>query len=216
MRERAQASVETIALLAAAMAIAAALVLAVVRLGPPLAASIGQALSSAFGPSAPKAPGLDPLERLVLDRATSATAGGPTLLDLRTHLRSRLERPDGDAAFAATLRLLTARALSADAIDGEPGRIELVDRATEDEWLRDRFHPGMVARFATFALGVAGGPGAIYSLGRDVGFAADEAIAPGSAAGDVVVQIGGGLREVVLRKQPDRGLIVIAERLRDS
>jgi hypothetical protein len=216
MRERAQASVETIALLAAAMAIAAALMLAVVRLGPPLVASISQALSNAFGPSAPTAPGLDPLERLVLERATSATAGGPTLLDLRTHLRSRLARAEADAAFAAILRPLTARALSADAIDGAPGRIELVDRATEDQWLRDRFHPGVVTRFASFALGLAGVPGAIYSLSRDVGLAADEVIPPGSAAGDVVVQIGGGLREVVLRKQPDRGLIVVAERLRDS
>ncbi len=71
-------------------------------------------------------------------------------------------------------------------------------------------------RFASFALGLAGGPGAIYSLGRDLGLGTDEAIPPGSAAGDVVVQIGGGLREVVLRKQPDRGLIVVAERLRDS
>ena len=124
--------------------------------------------------------------------------------------------PEADAAFAAILRPLTARALSADAIDGEPGRIELVDRATEDQWLRDRFHPGFVSRFASFALGLAGGPGAIYSLGRDLGLGTDEAIPPGSAAGDVVVQIGGGLREVVLRKQPDRGLIVVAERLRDS
>src|SRR3954468_15209441 len=216
MRERAQASVETIALLAAAMAVAAALMLAVVRLGPPLVASISQALSGAFGPSAPTAPGLDPLERLVLERATSATTEGPTLLDLRTHLRSRLTRPEADAAFAAILRPLTARALSADAIDRGPGRIELVDRATEDQWLRDHFHPGFVTRFTSFALGLAGGPGAIYSLGRDLGLAADEAIPPGSAAGDVVVQIGGGLREVVLRKQPERGLIVVAERLRDS
>jgi hypothetical protein len=173
MRERAQASVETIALLAAAMAIAGALTLAVVRLGPPLVASIGQALTHAFGPSAPTAPGLDPLERLVLDRATSTTADGPTLLDLRTHLRSRLDRPSADAAFTAILVPLAAR-------------------------------------------GLAGGPGAIYSLGRDVGLASEDAIPPGSAAGDVVVQIGGGLREVVLRKLPDRGLIVIAERLRDS
>ena len=148
MRERAQASVETIALLAAAMAIAAALMLAVVRLGPPLVASISQALSSAFGPSAPTAPGLDPLERLVLERATSADDEGPTLLDLRTHLRSRLTRPEADAAFMAILRPLAARALSADAIDGGPGRIELVDRATEDQWLRDRFHPARRADLA--------------------------------------------------------------------
>jgi hypothetical protein len=216
MRERAQASVETIALLAGAMAIAAALMLATVRLAPPLVSSIGRALSNVFGPSAPTAPGLDPLERLVLAGATSTTAEGPTLLDLRTHLRSRLERSEADAAFAAILWPLTARALSTDAIDGGPGRIELIDRATEDQWLRDHFHPGVLTRVASFALGLAGGPGAIYSLGRDVGLAADEAIPPGSAAGDVVVQVGSGLREVVLRKQADRGLTVIAERLRDS
>ena len=217
MRERAQASVETIALLAAAMAIAAVLMLGVVRLGPPLVdidrpgalgrvrpertrRRRGSIRSSAWCSTVRRAP----------------TTEGPTLLDLRTHLRSRLARPEADAAFAAILRPLTARALSADAIDGEPGRIELVDRATEDQWLRDRFHPGFVSRFASFALGLAGGPGAIYSLGRDLGLGTDEAIPPGSAAGDVVVQIGGGLREVVLRKQPDRGLIVVAERLRDS
>ena len=61
MRERAQASVETIALMAAAAALAAALALGVVRLGPPLASVIGQALAGVVAPAAPTAPGLDDL-----------------------------------------------------------------------------------------------------------------------------------------------------------
>lgn len=214
MRERAQASIETIALLAAALALGAALVLGVVRLGPPLAASIGKALSGAFGPGSPTAPGLDPLERLLLDGATSADPDGPTLLDLRTHLRSRLDRPAADAAFAANLRTVVARTLTAEAIHAPPGGIELIDQETEDAWLRHRFDPGTVERIARVTAGLSGLPGSLYALAVDVGLVSDEpdAIEAGHAAGDLVVHVGGGLRELVLRRQPGGGLTVVADR----
>jgi hypothetical protein len=218
MRERAQASVETIALLAAVLALGAALLLGVVRLGPPLAASIGQALSGTFGPGAPTAPGLDPFERLLLAAATSADPDGPTLLDLRTSLRARLGRKAADAAFAATLRPLVVRALSTQSVEGTPGDVAVVDRGAEDSWLRERFHPGALSRFKEFAVSVAGKPGAIATLFHDVGLGSDEAdgIDPGHAAGDVIVEIDDGVREVVLRRRPGTGLTVVAESARLS
>ena len=213
MRERAQASVETIALLAAALALGAALLLAMVRLGPPFAASIGQALSGAFGAGSPTAPGLDPLERVLLAGATSPDADGPTLLDLRTHLRSRLDRPAADAAFAANLRVVVSRTLTADAIDVPAGRIELVDQQTEDAWLRYRFDPGTIERIARVTAGLAGLPGSLYSLAEDVGLVSEpDTIEPGHAAGDLVVHVGGGPRELILRRQPGGGLTVVADR----
>jgi hypothetical protein len=215
MRERAQASVETVALLAAALALAAALLLGVAKLGPPLAASIGEALSSAFSQGTPKAPGLDPLERLLLDGATSADADGPTLLDVQTEVRARLGHAAGDAAFKAMLRPLLVRALAAYASTAPPGRFVVVDRATEDAWVRDRFHPGLLGRIGTAVAGVAGGPGAVVSLINDSGLTAGEpdGIEPGHAAGDVLVQVGAGLREVTVRRVPGSGLEVIRDGL---
>jgi hypothetical protein len=215
MWERAQASVETIALLAAALAVSAALMLGVLRLGPPLAASIGGALSGAFGPGgAPTAPGLDPLERLLIDGATSAEDDGPTLLDLRTQLRSRLDRPAADAAFDVTVRTVVARTFEADAIDAAPGRIDLIDQEAEDAWVRDRFNPGMAERAARVTASLLGLPGAIYSLATDTGLVSDEpdALEAGHAAGDLVVHARGGSRELILRRQPGEGLTVIADR----
>jgi hypothetical protein len=218
MRERAQASVEMIALLAAALALAAALLLGVVALGPSLAASIGQVLSGAFGPSVPRAPALDPLERLLLDGATSPGPDGPTLLDLRTQLRSRLGSRSADANFAAILRPIVARALSARSIEGTPGDMALVDRSAEDAWLEERFHPGMLSRFKEFAASIAGKPGAVVTLIRDAGLEPDEAdgIEPGYAAGDVVAELDDGRHEVILRRRAGTGLTVIAERARLS
>jgi hypothetical protein len=214
MRERAQASVETIALTAAALALAAALLLGVIRLGPPLAATLGQALSGVFSPRTPTAPDLDGLERALLGGATSAGADGPTLLDLRTRLRSRLGRPAADAAFDAILRPLVAEALAARSIEEEPGKIAVVDRVSEDAWLRDRFHPGRLQQVAEIAIGFAGLPGAMVSLADDIGLTADEpadAIEPGRAAGDIVVRFGRDFRRVILRRQPGSGLTVIAD-----
>jgi hypothetical protein len=218
MRERAQASVETIALLAAALALTAALLLGVMRFGPALATSIGQALSAAFGTGAPTAPGLDPFERLLVASAIGPGAEGATLLDLRTSLRGRLGKKAGDAAFAATLLPLAARALSTAAIGGVPGDITVIDRGDEDSWLRERFHPGALSKLKEFAVTVAGKPGAVATLFRDSGLSSDEAdgIEPGHAAGDLVVEVDDGAREVVLRRRAGTGLTVVAEQARFS
>jgi hypothetical protein len=214
MRERAQASVETIALLVAALALAAVLLLGIVRLAPPLASQIGEALSGAFASSEPIAPGLDQLERSLLAGATSSDADGPTLLDLRTHLRLRLDRSAADTAFAANVRPLVTRALAEHGIGGAAGDIALVDRSTEDAWLRDRFHPARLHGAAELAVGLAGLPGAIISLARKAGLGADEpvdGIEPGRAAGDIVVRVG--IRDIVLRRRPESGLSVISDEL---
>lgn len=215
MRERAQASVETIALVAAALALAAVILLGVVRLAPPLAATIGQALSAVFSPAQPSAPGLDRMERVLLTGATSSDADGPTLLDLRTHLRSRLGRAAADSAFVAIIRPLVGRALAEHDIAAVAGGITVVDRATEDAWLHDRFHPARLRGAAELAVGLAGLPGAVIALAREAGIAADEpidGIEPGRAAGDVVVRVG-GIREVVLRRRASSGLTVISDKL---
>ncbi len=134
---------------------------------------------------------------------------------MRTHLRSRLDRAGADAAFAATLRPLVARALQDREIDAGVGEVEVVERATEDAWLRDRFHPSRLSRAADVVVGLAGLPGAVISLAREAGLGADEpadGIEPGRAAGDVVVRVG-GIRDVVLRRRAGSGLTVIADDL---
>jgi hypothetical protein len=211
MRERAQASVETIALMAAVVALAGALTLGAARLGPPLAASIGAALSGAFDGGKPEAPGLDPFEHLLVASAMSAAADGATLLDLRTSLRARLGQKTGDAAFAATLRPLVVRALSVGSIEGTPGEIRVVDRSAEDSWLRERFHPGGFSRFKEFAMTASGKAGGIVGLLHDAGIGSEaDGIEPGHAAGDIVVEVDDGLREFVLRRRPGAGLTVVA------
>jgi hypothetical protein len=212
MRDRAQASVETIALMAAVMAVAGALAVGVVRLGPPLATSLGAALSGAFGGGTPTAPGLDPFERLLLASATSTEVDGATLLDLRTSLRTRLGLRGGDAAFVATLRRLVAAALSQQSLTGTPAGIRIVDRDAEDDWLRERFHPGAFSRVKAFASAAIGKSGGVVDLFRHVGIGSSRAqgIEPGHAAGDVVVEMEGGLRAFVLRRRPDDGLVVVA------
>ena len=213
MRERAQASVEAIALTAAAVALATVLLLGVVRLAPPLASALGSALSHLLAPSEQTAPGLDAFERLLLAGATSADDEGPTLLDLRSQLRSRLARPAADAAFAAILRSLVAEALATRSIEPrDDDDIEVVDRASEDAWLSDRFHPGALSRSIELGVGLLGTPGGIIGLATDLGLGADEpmdGIEPGRAAGDVVVHASRGRRTIVLRRRPGAGLAVI-------
>jgi hypothetical protein len=214
MRERGQASVETIALTAAAVALAAALTMGVIRLGPPLASALGHALSGVVAPTdAARAPGLDALERALLAGATGPAADGPTLLDLRTRLGARLDRPRADAVLASILRPLVDRALAAKSIRSKPESITIVDRATEDAWIRRRFHPGLAQRIGEFTGGLVGGPAAVLSVLEDIGVAADEppdGIQAGFAAGDVVVQVsGGGYREVILRRRAEQGLVVV-------
>jgi hypothetical protein len=215
MRERAQASVETVALIAAALAVAAVLLLAVVRLAPPLASALGQALAGIFASGEPTAPGLDGLERALLTAATSSDSDGPTLLDVRTHLRLRMDRSAADAIFAASLRPLVIRALEDQEMATGVGAIALVERTTEDEWLHSRFHPARLARAVDVAVGLSGTPGAVITLAKEAGLGADEpvdGIAPGRAAGDIVVKLE-GIRDVTLRRRAGRGLRVIADEL---
>jgi hypothetical protein len=218
MRERAQASIEVIALLAAVVAVAAALLLAVAAFGPALAASIGHALSGASGPGTPTAPALDRLESMLLDGATSPGPDGPTLLDLRTQLRSRLGIRSADVALDAILRPLVARTLSEQSVAGALGALALVGREDEDAWLRERFHPGLLSRFREFASSVAGKPGAFMTLIRDAGVEAGEAdgIEPGHAAGDLIAELDDGRRRVVLRRRPESGLAIVSNRARLS
>ena len=145
--------------MAVAVALAAALTLGVMRLGPPLASTVGRTFAGLVEPGAPRAPGLDGLERALLNGATSLRANGPTLLDLRTRLRSRLDRRAADAAFAASLGPLVARTLAANAIAAEAEDILVVDRASEDAWVRERFHPGRLRRAAGLAPDSQGRPG---------------------------------------------------------
>ena len=111
------------------------------------------------------------------------------MLDLRTQLRSRLGARAADAAFAATLRPIVARALSAAVDRRAPGDIGLVDRSAEDAWLRERFHPGALSRFKEFAASIAGKPGAdlLADPRRGSRLRRGGGIEPGHAAGDVVV-----------------------------
>jgi hypothetical protein len=213
MRERAQASVETVALMAVAVALAAILALGVVRLGPPFASVLREALSGVFAPGSATGPALDDLERALLAGATSAGADGPTLLDVRTRLRSRLDRASAEAAFSASLKPLILRALADASIESPPGEVTVVGRESEDAWVRSRLHPGFLQRAAEIGAGLLGPRGRLPSLAHDVGFGVDpaaEAIPPGFAAGDVVVQVDHGhVREVVLRRRPESGFAVI-------
>src|SRR6185436_5989737 len=115
-------------------------------LGPPFASVVREALSGVFASGSPTAPSLDGVERALLAGTTSADADGPTVLDLRAHLRARLDRPAADTAFSAVLKPLVERALADAAIEAEPGDITVVDRASEDSWVRNRLHPGRLDR----------------------------------------------------------------------
>ena len=213
MRERGQASVETVALITVAIAVAAALLLGVVRVAPPLAATLAQTLSGILAPGAPTAPGLDGLESALLTAATSPDSEGPTLLDVRAHLRSRLGQAAGDAAFSAILRPLVDRALPSSAAHLEIQSIDVTDTATEAAWLRSRFHPNWSVRASKTVLGLLGPPGAIYALADAFGIAGGElpdALAPGAGAGDVVVTLAGG-RMLALRRRPGSGLAVVGD-----
>ena len=100
-------------------------------------------------------------------------------------------------------------------MDAGVGQISVVERASEDAWLRDRFHPARLGRAVEIVVGLAGLPGAVISLAREAGLGADEpadGIEPGHAAGDVVVRVG-GIRDIVLRRRAGTGLTVISDEL---
>ena len=213
MRERGQASVETVALIAAVLALAAALLFGIARFGPPLATTLGQAIAGVFEPGVATAPGLDGLESALLAGATSPDTDGPTILDVRTHLRSRLGRAAGDMAFARALRQVVESALPADAGHVPGMSFAVTDAAFETAWLKTQFHPPASVKAAKTALGLLGEFGALYSLLDSLGVLAHDepdGIAPGAAAGDVVVRLD-SRRTLILRRRVDRGLVVIAD-----
>ena len=213
MRERGQASVEAVALIALALAVAAALLLGVVRFGRPLTAALVQALSGVVAPGPPADSRLDGLEQALLAGATSVDADGPTLLDVRTRLRSRLGRSAGDAAFALALRPLVASALPADARMDDVASLGVVDAAAEKAWLRTRFHPDLMVQGAGLLVSVAGPVGGAYSLAKSFGLVEGDqpdSIAPGNRAGDVLVALPLH-RVIVLRRREGKGLSVIRD-----
>ena len=113
-------------------------------------------------------------------------------------LRSRLDRPAADAAFAATLRPLVARALAGAARSRAPPATSRWSTArAEDAWLRDRFHPGLleqvqgVRRRASPARR-ARSPRS--STTRASAPASADGIEPGHAAGDLIVHVDDGVR----------------------
>jgi hypothetical protein len=214
MRERGQASVETVALIALALAVATALLLGITGFASPLTTTLVRALSGVVAPGSPSAPGLDGLEVALLDGATSPDVDGPTVLDVRTHLRSRLGRAAGDAAFAVVLRPLVKQALPADAQDLEIEAIGVTDAATETAWLRSQLHPDLWVRGAEALVGSAGIPGGLYSVGTSLGLLGGDqpdAIAPGAAVGDVAVVLH-GRRTIILRRREGKGLTRISDR----
>ena len=213
MRERGQASVETVALIGVALAVAAALLLALAGFALPLGSTLVRTLSGAVAPASPSSPRLDGLESALLAGATSPDADGPTLLDVRTHLRSRLGRAAGDAAFAVILRPLIEQALPGDAHDLDVEAIAVTDITTETAWLRTQLHPDLWVRGAEAAVGFAGIPGGLYSLGTSLGLLGGDrpdAVAPGHAAGDVAVVLH-GRRTITLRRREGTGLTRISD-----
>jgi hypothetical protein len=213
MRQRGQASVETVALIAVALAVAAALLLGIVRLAPPFTATLVRVLSGVVAPGSQSTPGLDGLEVALLDAATSPDGDGPTMLDVRTLLRARVGRAAGDAAFLQALRPLVARALPPNALDLAIESIGVTDSATEVAWLRTRLHPDLWVQGAEAIVGAAGIPGGVYSLGASLGLLGGDqpgGIAPGAAAGDVSVALA-GRRVLVFRRRADAGFALIAD-----
>jgi hypothetical protein len=213
MRERGQASVETVALIAVAVAVATALLLGIAGFGPALTTTLVRALSGVVAPGSQGAPGLDGLENALLAGATSPDADAPTLLDVRTHLRSRLGRAAGDAAFAVILRPLVEAELPAGAQDLAIEGIGVTDTATETAWLRRQLHPDLWTRGAEAVVGSAGIPGGVLSLGTSLGLLGGDQpdeIAPGAAAGDIAVVLH-GRRTIILRRREGKGLTRLSD-----
>ena len=209
MRDRAQASVETIALMAAAAALAAVLILGVVRLGLPLASALGMRSRASLPRRRPR------------HRASTASSG-------RSSPARRAPAPT--ARRCSTFALACARASgAAPPTQSSPRRCDRWSQTRS--WLARSHRPcapspsstalprttGCRARLDS-RTGVSalpnslGVPGAIRlpRTGFHLVDAPADAFPAGRAAGDVVVQLsGGGYSEVVLRRRPKRGLGVI-------
>ncbi len=150
----------------------------------------------------------------MLAAATSPDDDGPTLLDVRTHVRSRLGQRAGDAAFAAAVRPLVASIMPSSLRDETPESFDLVDDAAEARWLRAKLHPGRLKTAAGFAFGLAGTAGGVQSVLGDVGLLdTDEpdGVAPGAGAGDMLVGFPGGAT-LIVRRRSGAGLTVFVPR----
>ena len=212
MRERGQASVETIALTATALALAIALGVGVVRLAPPFAAALARALSG----------GRRPAPRPTHPASTDSSARCSPARRARrptAHAARSANAPPGAPRSAGRRRGVLGdpaparRARARGRLDHVPARRRGRHRAAEDALDPTPAPPGRERRIAETAASLAGTPGAVYSVISDLGITADQpsdGIAAGFEAGDVIVQVrGGGYREVVLRRQPDAGLRVV-------
>ena len=195
MRERAQASVETIALMAVGRRARGGARAG--RRAPRAAVRLGAA--GQRSPASSRRARRRLRDSTVSSARCSPAPRAPTPTAprcstcARTCARASIAAA-ADAAFAATLRPLVERALAArDASSTEPVDIAVVDRAAEDAWVRDRLHPGAPARAA---VELAAGRARLAHPGtrgrRDLGDrrrrAPATAIPPGHAAGDVIVR----------------------------
>jgi type IV pilus assembly protein PilM len=111
----------------------------------------------------------------------------------------------GTARLATLTRALQAR-MGVEVVVVDPFR-QLIVADGDREYVRT------IGPAAGVAVGLAGTPGAVYSLADSLGLLGGEqpdGRAPGSAAGDVVVRVG-GRRTLVLRRRAGHGLEVIAD-----
>ena len=163
--------------MAAALALAAALAARRrARSGRPLAASLGQALSGVFAPGAPdrarprRARARAARRRHEPGRRRPDAARPAHAAALAPRLADRPTRHSPRSCARSSLARSRRRSIEADA--GRHRRSSTA--ATEDAWLRDRFHPGVLSRLEEFAVELAGQPGAVVSLMRDAGLEPDE------------------------------------------
>ena len=171
MRERAQASVETIALMAAALALAAVLLLGVVA--PRAAARVGararrsrassrrasRRRRASTGSSAPCSPA--PPARTPTARRCSTCA--------RTCARASIAPPRTPRSPPSCGRSSSARSRRRRST-AEPGAIAIVDRATEDAWLREpAFTRRDCDRAAELVVGLAGRAIRVFAVIGDLG-----------------------------------------------
>ena len=183
--------------MAAAVALAAALAFGVVRLGPPFASALREALSGVFASGSATAPSLDGLERALLAGATGHGRRRPD--DARPARASALAtrsprrrhgvrgRPETTRRARAHRRRRRGRAgrhhsgrpRVGGQLAAEPAPPRRLDRAASS-WPESSRHAS----------------GCSPSLG-DLGIGSrgpDDAIAPGHAAGDIIVRVDDGGR----------------------
>ena len=213
MRERAQASVETIALTAAALALAAALILGVVRLAPPLAAALSARCPGWSHPPRPRHPSstISSAPCSTRRRVPLPTARRCSTCGRISAPASPAPRPSGvrdDAAPARRRRARCARRprrarrhrrrrpRDGGRMGGARASIRASGRSRPRDRIRERARAPSLPR-----------PGPRVSTAESYG----DAIQPGRAAGDVVVSLRPmDCAEIILRRTPGSGLAVVA------